>query len=471
MDRVHRVVKTFPTARLPTGGIPVEVSLIAQLGHGAGDHLFESVAARQRSHDSFVDELDEPSAQLGTTDFPLGDPTALYSFVVGPGGHPFHRHAGHRVFTAIAGSSGAQLRFCSASLQEIEADPEAFVRALRYVDIPGDCLFTVRFGGETWHQFAPLDDGGAHPAFFALSCHTNELGGALSETQRAAVLAGDASIPTLTDVLPAAVRTRLAAADFNAARIPTIALSLDAPRASLQDAMCSVARTRVGRLRGAWGRWRRASGYVSVADPRLEVESRTQPESVSLLFNQLNEARIDHEDCFVIRLPRRSLAAVTPAAVLAALLDGFLENPPRGVGRLMALRNVLVRPLGLRTSPLGCPVSSLLSPTGRSVFAGRFPVLDQQVDADRAQVVLGADDRHLRFRSCVSVHVDGDVIECTLATRVACRNLFGRVYLGLIDRVHRSYIAPAMLALAAHHVLERDSTRAPLSPCVAHATP
>jgi hypothetical protein len=46
---------------------------------------------------------------------------------------------------------------------------------------------------------------------------------------------------------------------------------------------------------------------------------------------------------------------------LVALLEGFLDNRPSFVSRLMVLRNALVRPLGLRTSPLGCPVSSLLA--------------------------------------------------------------------------------------------------------------
>ena len=46
--------------------------------------------------------------------------------------------------------------------------PAAFARALRRVQIPPDCLFTVRFGGGTWHQFVPRHPG--HPALFALSC-------------------------------------------------------------------------------------------------------------------------------------------------------------------------------------------------------------------------------------------------------------------------------------------------------------
>jgi hypothetical protein len=90
-----------------------------------------------------------------------------------------------------------------------------------------------------------------------------------------------------------------------------------------------------------------------------------------------------------------------------------------------------VRPLGLRTSPLGCPVSSLLSASSPARFAGRFPVhaLEIAEDGRSAQVILGADDKHLVFRSCVAVRLlGGDVVEFELSDRIACRNAFGRFY-------------------------------------------
>src|SRR5690606_17141474 len=102
--------------------------------------------------------------------------------------------------------------------------------------------------------------------------------------------------------------------------------------------------------------------------------------------------------------------------------------------------------LRLRTSPLGCPVSSLLSGDRSRLFAGRHPVLAHEVSADacRAEVLLGADDRHLAFRSCVGVERMPDGIRITLGTRVRCRNPFGRAYMALIDGVHRRYIAPTI---------------------------
>jgi hypothetical protein len=406
--------------------------------------------ARQRSHGEYVDELDEPSAKLGGTDFARGDATALYSFGVGHKGHPFHRHAGHRIFTAIAGSSGAQLRFSTATPTKIEQDPSSFVRALRIINIPPDCLFTVRFGGETWHQFSPLDQNSGHPAFFALSCHTNELGGNLSDEMRQRVLANQADIPSLTELLPASVLTLLAEMPLDPNHIPTTSLFLDAAPGGVLQVACTRVRSALGHVCGAWAQWRQPAGYIVEKARGGEVIEHAAVPSQSLLQSQLLERQVHHEDHFTLTLSAGELAspASSAQALLARLLEGFLSNQPAGVTRLMQFRNTLVRPLKLRTSALGCPVSSLLSDAPCDAFAGRYPVLAQQVAADdrSAQVILGADDRHLVFRSCAAVRLlpDGKV-EFSLSTRVACKNLFGRVYLAAISRVHRRYITPAML--------------------------
>lgn len=261
----HAVSQTFPSHRLEsvTDGLPVEVSLIAQLSHGSGNALYESITARQKSHAAFVDELDEPSVKLAGTDFSKGDATSLYSFVVGPQGHPFHRHAGHRIFTAISGSGGAQLRFASVSDDAVAANPRALIEAISHINIPADCLFTVRFGGSTWHQFAPLFDNQWHPAFVALSCHTNELGGLESERLKAQVIANEASIPSLTELLPSAVQALMQEPWFKSFPVPTTTLSIDAPAGTLHSAMCTVVRGSTGLLKGFMQRFRKPVAYVS----------------------------------------------------------------------------------------------------------------------------------------------------------------------------------------------------------------
>lgn len=175
----------------------------------------------------------------------------------------------------------------------------------------------------------------------------------------------------------------------------------------------------------------------------------------SLLQSQL-PGRIAHEDQVVLRLDAAAFDGATPARVMDRLLAGFVENPPGGVSQLMALRNVLVRPAGLRTSPLGCPASSLLSLDAPLKFSGRHPVLAERRSDDgrRVEVILGADDKHLMFRTCVGVRTDADgALVCTMATRVRTRNLFGRLYMAAISSVHRRYIAPAMLGHALGHAM------------------
>ena len=54
MLTLTQAVDTFPSVRIPShgGGLPVEVSLISQMGIGSGDALIASAMARQRGHDA-----------------------------------------------------------------------------------------------------------------------------------------------------------------------------------------------------------------------------------------------------------------------------------------------------------------------------------------------------------------------------------------------------------------------------------
>ncbi|MCD9028425.1 DUF2867 domain-containing protein [Luteimonas sp. BDR2-5] len=448
------VSTTFPSVRIPShcGGLPVEVTLIAQLTPGQGDPLIADAERRQRGHPSFVDGHDEPSTRIGAMNLARGDPSSLYTFSVGRGGHPFHRHAGNRVFTAISGSAGAQLRFSTASQMQIDAEPAAFLHALHLVDIPPDCLFTVRFGGGTWHQFVSPRPDLPHPALFALSCHPDERAGNLPEDLHQRVLDNAADIPALTELLPASVQLLLDAALRDPQRIPTTALSLHAAPASFAARTCAVVRAWTGRLRRRIP-GRHAGGFRTENAGRRRIHNLRLPAD-SLLAAQLPGAA--HEDAVAIRLAPGECAGSDAATLMALLLDGFVESPPSGVSRLMALRNVLVRPFGLRTSPLGCPASSLLSQDAPQRFAGRFPVLARRVSAEGkcVEVILGADDRHLAFRTCVRVEAmtDGGM-RCAMATRVRTRNLFGRLYMAAIRRVHMRYVAPVMLQLAVDHAV------------------
>lgn len=460
MSSFKRSITTFPTVSIPSphGELPIEVNLIAQLGHGAGTQIISKTMQRQQRHKNYIDAHDEPSAKLGGINPEKNDLTSLYTFAVDQRGHPFHRHAGHRIFTAITGSGGAQLRFSFAKDEQLRQNPSAFVEQMHFVNLPPDCLFTVRFGGGTWHQFMPLVTNNLHPAFFAISCHSNELGG-LSEPQiKQQVLADQANIPALTQLLPENVQ-RLLDSNKIFEGVARVDLCLDAPASSLHHRVCGIVRSIAGKLRKFLSNWNTIHGYWAFSTNQISVVKHSHIQDDSLLSRQFLGKVIDHQDHFSVLLRNNQITNLKSTELLTRLLASFVESPSGGVSLLMKMRNVLVKPFGLRTSPLGCPVSSLLSEEKQQTFARQFPVLDERIsdDSKQSQVILGADDKHLSFRSCVMVDkLDDGSIRFSLSTRVVCRNLFGRIYLALIERVHLSYVAPKMLSTAIHAMLAKE---------------
>jgi len=114
--------------------------------------------------------------------------------------------------------------------------------------------------------------------------------------------------------------------------------------------------------------------------------------------------------------------------------ERVLGRTPLWVGRLTALRNLAVRPFGLKTGadPDAPPESRI----------GIFPLISQA----HGKVVLGLDDRHLDFRILVEVNdLGAGRQEVAASTIVKTHNLFGRTYLAIVKPFHR-IIVPAVLA-------------------------
>ena len=440
---------------------PIEINLIAQFGIGEGSALVQGASSRQSQHASFIDALDEPSAKLGGVHPDQGDHSSLYSFVVGPQGHPFHRHAGSRMFTAISGSSGAQLRFSTLGFYGIKQNPEQFGSSLHVVDIPPDCLFSVRFGGGTWHQFASPEPESGHPTLFALSCHPDESSGLKDSTAKGAILQDQASIPSLTEVLPEQAQLSAAKALNRLDQLNRTALFLQPSSSGWCNGICALVRKHLGTVRARIADFFHASGSVLQSFPEIGVQHRKRSNS-PLLNEHFSLDQLNHDDSFICELSHPELAGKSAHVLLDELLTNFTVCPPQSVTALMMIRNALVRPFGLRRSRLGCPVSSLKSETSPERFANRHPVLAKQISRDGrfAEVMLGADDRHLRFRSTVSVRLGNDSqVVVSLCSRVACNNLFGRFYMSAIKRTHESFVSPKLLSTAIAGLLSGDAVR------------
>lgn len=113
------------------------------------------------------------------------------------------------------------------------------------------------------------------------------------------------------------------------------------------------------------------------------------------------------------------------------------DTSPKWIEALMAIRNVVVMPFGLRSG--GAEVKRIKLLPKEEVF-GFFPVIFQSPN----EIILGFDDRHLDFRIRIYFQQIGDQKGMCASTIVKTHNLFGRVYLSVIKPFHRM-IVPAMI--------------------------
>jgi hypothetical protein len=116
--------------------------------------------------------------------------------------------------------------------------------------------------------------------------------------------------------------------------------------------------------------------------------------------------------------------------------EQMLGRSPRWITTLMALRDCLVTPFGLKTS----------STAGTHADAiGIFPVLSDTPD----RLVAGFDDSHLDFRVVVDVISSGGGQRVTATTLVLTHNRLGRAYLAIILPFHRLVVRAVLRQVAA----------------------
>ncbi|MDA9465309.1 DUF2867 domain-containing protein [Bradyrhizobium sp. CCBAU 53415] len=110
----------------------------------------------------------------------------------------------------------------------------------------------------------------------------------------------------------------------------------------------------------------------------------------------------------------------------------MVVDGPRWIEMLLRLRNILVRPFGLKTSGEGAP-----APGG---MIGLFPVLSETHE----RLVAGFDDSHLDFRIVVDVSGNAASRRVTSTTLVRTHNLLGRTYLTVIMPFHKLVVRNMM---------------------------
>ncbi len=109
-------------------------------------------------------------------------------------------------------------------------------------------------------------------------------------------------------------------------------------------------------------------------------------------------------------------------------LERMTARAPAWIGRLMGLRNGLVRLVGLKTAKID-----------------GFPVLSERED----QIVVGFDDGHLDFRLVIRVEpMTAGLNRVSIATLVDRHNALGRVYIAVVTPFHKAIVARMLRSLA-----------------------
>ncbi|MBY6092762.1 DUF2867 domain-containing protein [Maritimibacter alkaliphilus] len=121
-------------------------------------------------------------------------------------------------------------------------------------------------------------------------------------------------------------------------------------------------------------------------------------------------------------------------------LDRALETAlamPGWAQHLLALRNLLMRPFGLR--------SAAPDAGGSLPFPITYRDAGKPGDDTGGEVLLGFDDSHLNFR--IALLREGDRLH--MATWVHRNNLLGRLYLAAVMPFHRLIVRDALARVAA----------------------
>lgn len=124
-----------------------------------------------------------------------------------------------------------------------------------------------------------------------------------------------------------------------------------------------------------------------------------------------------------------------PAPDAAELTIATFFNMPGWVKGLLAFRDSLVRPLGLKTGGS----EDLRPPTREEILDFSYSGIFAVHSADDDEVILGTDDRHLDFRVSILRSVPDDLV--AISTWVRPHNIAGRAYLAAVYPFHRIIVA------------------------------
>lgn len=157
----------------------------------------------------------------------------------------------------------------------------------------------------------------------------------------------------------------------------------------------------------------------------------------SLIHRALPHA--DFADCYTLPDPHPEMDALHTYLAI-------FSRTPRWMHALMAIRNGVVRHLGLK-SGTGLRVADPHKPPTRYQPGDRVGIFTLAQATPREAVVFD-DDKHLKVQLSFFKHAVDGIPMVSVSTVVHIHNRLGRAYMSVVGPVHKR-IVPLMLAQAA----------------------
>lgn len=165
-------------------------------------------------------------------------------------------------------------------------------------------------------------------------------------------------------------------------------------------------------------------------------------------MNPVTPCEIPAGSLILTALPKRSFAdayrapLAKPAASPADIFLAAARSSPRWIARLMALRNRLVRLVGLKdVGQFNAPAAA---PAPRSFAIGDRLGIFTIVAQTAEELLLGIDDRHLDVRVCVTRQPQAQPPAYVVSTIVDVHNALGHTYMLPVSRIH-PFVVRAMM--------------------------
>ena len=152
---------------------------------------------------------------------------------------------------------------------------------------------------------------------------------------------------------------------------------------------------------------------------------------ISVPFFDLNDAAmepVDYADSYSVPLSHNHNYKIDE------LVLSIFDNVPAWIGALFKLRNIIVKPFGLKTS-FKKTITNV--PDNR---IGKFRIL---VESDN-KIILGENDKHLNFRAIIQIINKGEDEKLVVSTLVHFNNLLGKLYFIPVKPFHK-LIIPAII--------------------------